>query len=568
VPRPIDFQRYRRLRRFLVRTFLHALYWDVLLALPGLRTFRRPAVERWRRIARRYRSLATEMGGFLIKLGQFLSVRVDLLPLEITRELAALQDQVAPERTADMVSAIEEELERPLGAVFSRFDDESAGAASLAQVHRAALLSGEPVVVKVLRPGIERSVETDLSAVRLALRLLGFSRRIRRRVDLERLAEEIESTTRRELDLAAEGHNAERFAANFAGDGRVLIPAVHWPQSGRRVLTLEDVGYLKLNDSEALERAGIVPREVGKTLYRIYLQQIFIHSFVHADPHPGNLFVRPLPLGDEPPMQPGDAGPPASGAPRPGGRGFQIVFVDFGMVAEIPERLRGALREYVIGIGARDAGRVVRAYEAAGALLPGADLERIVEAHEALFDRFWGVPMGDLRRVALSQAAYFFHAYQDLLREVPFQLQVELLFVQRAVGLLSGITTQLDPELDLWSETVPFARRLAGEGWGELGTIVRELLAQVARTFRLPSQLENVFGRALAGTLTVRAGLSRESRDSLQRIERSIQRAGWLALAGGMVVAGSLFAIADRAPAPWLFGGAAIVFLAGWLRRG
>ncbi len=540
----------------MARTFLHALFWDVFLALPGLRRLRRPATPRWQAIARRYRALAIQLGGFLIKLGQFLSVRVDLLPREITRELAGLQDEVPAGPFPAILQEIERELGRPAGEVFASLEEEAVGAASLAQVHRARLAgaeAGQPVVVKVLRPGIEVTVETDLAAVRLALRLLRISKKIRRRVDLERLADEIERTTRRELDLGTEGKNAERFAAQFAADRRIEVPAVFWQASTRRILTLGDVGYLKIGDRKALLAAGVDPKEVARTVVRVYLQQVFVHSFVHADPHPGNLFVHPLPKDEE---------SDRSGTP------FRIAFVDFGMVADIPEHLRTALREYAIGFGTRDAARMVRAYQAAGALLPGADLDRLVEAHEALFDRFWGVPIGDLRRVALSEAGYFFRAYRDLLQEVPFQLQVDLLFVARAMGMLSGLATQLDPQFDPWAETVPFAKRLAGEAAGLHGLgWWGEVWEQLRRLGRLPFQLEGFLGRALAGTLTFRSEELRRTDERLARIERLLQRGALVVLGAGFLVSGTLFELAGRAPAPWFFAAAGLCLLAALLRR-
>ncbi len=563
----IDFRRYRKVRRFVTRTFIHVLWWDMFLNVPGLRRFRPPAVGRWARIARRYRHLAGEMGGVLIKLGQFLSVRVDLLPSEVTQELAGLQDEVPPERFEDIVRQIEDDFGRPLLEVFSWVSPEPVGAASLAQVHPARLLTGEPVVVKVLRPGIDVLVETDLAAARLAFRLFKVSRKLRRRVDLDRLAEEIAVTTRRELDLANEGRNAERFAQDFADDPRVAIPRVVWSASARRTLTLENVGYLKIADLAAIERAGISRPEVARVLYRIYMQQIFVHHFVHADPHPGNLFVKPLPFPGEAPIGPGDPvpeGPP--GDTRP----FQIVFVDFGMVAAIPDHLQGALREYAIGLGTRDAARLVQSYVSAGVLLPGADLVRLEEIHEELFRRFWGVSIGSLRDVAFSEAGYFFREYRDLLYEIPFQVQVDLLFASRAVGLLAGMTTQLDPEFDPWAETVPFAERLAREelrlGWRELlsaGTI------QLHALLGLPSRFGSLISRIERGTLTVQSTLAPEARKTIQRLDRSIRRASWMIVSAALLISGVMLRI-DRPEEPagrWLLALSALTFLWGVLAR-
>ncbi|MES1242597.1 MAG: AarF/UbiB family protein [Acidobacteriota bacterium] len=563
----IDFRRYRKVRRFVARTFLHVLWWDMLLNVPGLRRFRPAAAGRWAGIARRYRHLAGEMGGVLIKLGQFLSVRVDILPPEVTRELAGLQDEVPPERFEDVVRQIETDFGRPLGEVFAWVSPEPIGAASLAQVHPARLLSGEPVVVKVLRPGIDVLVETDLAAAALAFRLLKVSRNLRRRVDLDRVAEEISLTTRRELDLANEGRNAERFAADFAGDDRVAIPRVIWAASASRTLTLENVGYLKIGDLAALDRAGISRPEVARVLYRIYMQQIFVHHFVHADPHPGNLFVKPLPLPGEAPFAPGDPVPaPPAGEERP----FRIVFVDFGMVAAIPERLRAALREYAIGLGTRDASRLVHSYVSAGVLLPGADLRRLEEIHEELFDRFWGVSLGSLRDVAFSEAGYFFREYRDLLYEIPFQVQVDLLFASRAVGLLAGMTTHLDAEFDPWAETVPFAERLAREelalGWRDL---LREGALQARALLTLPRRLDALITRAERGNLTFQQSLAPDTRKAVQRLERSLRRATWMMLAAALLLAGVLVRLGQPGDpvGTGLLVAALLAFLWGLLAR-
>ena len=561
----IDFRRYRKVRRFVTRVFVHVIWWDVVLNAPALRRFRRPALARYQAIARRYRMLAAEMGGVLIKIGQFLSTRVDLLPTAVTRELAGLQDEVPPAGFATIVAQIAEDFGRPADEIFSWIDPAALGAASLAQVHAARLPGGEPVVVKVLRPGIEVLVETDLAAARLALRLLKLWLRLRTRVDFDRLGEELTVTTRSELDLAAEGRNAERFAEDFAGDRRVYIPKVFWQQSARRTLTLENVGYLKMADVAALEAAGIRRAEVARDLYRVYMQQIFVHHFVHSDPHPGNLFVRPLPVAGERPFAPGDPVPaPATGEARP----FQIVFVDFGMVAVIPERLRAAMREYIIALATRDAARLVQSYVAAGVLLPGADLRRLQAVHEELFTRFWGVRVGHLTDVALSEARYFVSQYRDLIYALPFQVPVDLLFTGRALGLLAGMSTLLDPEMDLWGETIPFGQRLAAEelkrDWRGL---IREGLLQLQVALGLPRRLETVLGQAEQGTLTVQAALAPEARHTVQRLERSVRQMAWMMLTAGLLIAGATLHGAGEPVGRYMMAAAAVTFLWGILSK-
>ena len=313
---PIDRSRYRRVRRFALRVVLHALFWDVLMARPGLRRLRRPAIQRWRRIARSYRELAVEMGGVLIKLGQFLSSRVDVLPPEITDELAALQDEVPPHPREAVVAQIEADFGRPLHELFSFFADEPMGAASLAQVHEARTVDGDLVVVKALRPGIEVLVETDLAAFAQATRWLQLWRGLRQRVDVAWLEREFRTVTRSELDLEAEGRSAERFARDFADDPDVLVPGIRWPYTAIRTLTMENVAAVKVGDPAAIAAAGIDRSEVAKRLYAVYMRQFFETHFVHADPHPGNIFVHPLPA-------PGDDGVPFPDA-SDGGDGADV----------------------------------------------------------------------------------------------------------------------------------------------------------------------------------------------------------------------------------------------------
>ena len=573
-PHPIDPRRYRRLRRFVLRTLAAAFWHDVLLARPPLRLLRTPPLPRWLRVARRYRLLAVEMGGVLIKLGQFLSSRVDVLPLEITRELAGLQDEVPPGPFDAVQAQVEEDFGRPLDELFDRFDRQPMGAASLAQVHAARLPEssddadadggpnpepGREVVVKVLRPGIGTLVETDLAALRLAVRWLKPWKRLRRRVDLDRLADEIAVTTRAELDLPAEGRNAERFARDFEDDPQVRVPHVYWRRTRERTLTLENVAFLKIGDHDALDAAGVSRRQVAKKVYRTYMRQLFVHSFVHADPHPGNLFVRPLSA----------EAAAAAGVEVEEGVPFELVFVDFGMVAVVPQRMRTALREYLFGLGSRDSERIVHALRSAGVLLPGADLQRLIDVHEDLFQRLWGVPLGEIQEVALSEAHYFLREYRDLLFEVPFQAPVDLIFVVRAIGILAGLATSLDEELDPWAETVPFAEEMArAELAPGLGALARMVAEQARLALRLPERIDGFLTRSERGTLTVQAQLTPEVRKTFERLERSARRLVWTLTAGALFLgAVGLRALAPGDPlAGWLFAAASVAFAWGWLR--
>lgn len=561
-PSKIDLKRYRKVRWFFAKAFIHIIWWDIILNRPVLRWLRTPPLPRWQKIARRFRALAVEMGGVLIKLGQFLSIRVDILPPEVTRELAGLQDEIPPAPFAEVLAQIEADFGRPVSTLFKWIAREPLGAASLAQAHVARLVSGQEVVVKVLRPGIEVLVETDLAAIALAIRWLKFYKRVSKRVDLDWLSQEFTRVTRNELDFKAEGLNAEHFARDFADDLQVHVPKVYWDYSAARTLTLENVGYIKIGDLAAIEAAGISRPRIAKKFYNIYMEQIFVNNFVHADPHPGNVFIRPLPHPDE---QGVAAFPPNGAIPHKPDRPFQIVFVDFGMVVTIPERLRAALREYAIGVGTRDAFRVVKSYSDAGILLPGADLKRLEEATADMFGRIWGIRMGQVRDLAAGEMQYFVREYRDIVYEAPFQFPVDMLFTFRAIGILSGMATNLDPNFDPWSETIPFAERLAKEelqknwrGWLEEAVDLGRLL------LKLPYQLDRVLRETEQGNLTIQTALSPKTRKALKSLEQSVNRLAWMVLAVGLLLAGvNLYNAGSNNFGIWLMASALIVFLWG-----
>ncbi|MCP4107866.1 MAG: AarF/ABC1/UbiB kinase family protein [Desulfobacteraceae bacterium] len=544
----IDIKRYRKVRRFFAKIFMQAIWWDIILNRPILRLFRTPPLPRWQEIARQYRVLALEMGGVLIKLGQFLSIRVDILPSEVTSELAGLQDEVPPEKTEDIIAQVEEDFGRPVSKIFEWFSPKPLGAASLAQAHLAKIRASEhaennlktgEVVVKVQRPGIDVLVETDLTAIRLALGWLKFYKPITRQVDLDWLAEEFTSVTREELDFEAEAHNAEHLASDFADDPYIYIPKVYWKYCAAHTLTLENVSYIKIGDLKGIEAAGISRAQVADKVYNTYMRQVFETYFVHVDPHPGNLFVKPLPHPDEQEAGITDFAP-GDKVPYMQERPFQIAFVDFGMAVTIPERMRAALREYAIGIGTHDAHKIVQSLVNAGTLMEGADLKRLEEVHEVMFKRLWGVRVGQFRDLAVSEARFFLKEYKDVIYDSPIQFQADMLFVARAVGILSGMAANLDPDFDVWTKTIPFAERYAKEdlrqNWdGHIKGVLE--LAQLA--VKLPAQLERVLIQAQREKLTMQTSLAPDTRKEIQQLEKSVNRLGWMVAAAGLLISGA-----------------------------
>jgi predicted unusual protein kinase regulating ubiquinone biosynthesis (AarF/ABC1/UbiB family) len=541
--------RYFRILYFFAGVIARFILWELLIAKLGFRKWtRRTRTERFRREAVRFRALALHMGGVMIKVGQFLSSRLDVLPPEVTDELANLQDEVPAELYEAIKEMAEKELGAPLTEKFEWFDESPLAAASLGQVHRARLRVQDEaygfrnVVVKVQRPSIELIVEVDLSALQRVGGWLMRYRPVREHADVPALLREFSTTVREEIDYRNEAENAERFFENFKDDPDVHVPRVVKSLSALRVLTLEDVYAIKITEYDAITKAGIERGDVANKLLDTYLKQIFEDGFVHADPHPGNLFVTPLDADDESP------------------RRWKLTFVDFGMTAHVPEGVRDGLREMLIGVGTKDAGRVVRSYQQLGMILPGADLKLIEQAESQVFDRFWGMSMSELRKTNPDELRKFAHQYRDLIFSMPFQVPNDLIMLGRTVAILSGMCTGLDPNFNLWNQISPYAKKMiekeATKGLSdwleELGSLLQNLIA-------LPSQASRVLSQAERGDLVVQSPqVAREIRVLTRSVDRLTGGVLFLGLLLGGVL---LYNDGNVLFAQGMLAGAAVVFL-------
>ncbi len=536
-------RRYQRIRNFFTRILLSTLWWETALPRLGLRKLvKRTRAERMRRMAAGFRTLAVSMGGVLIKVGQFLSARLDVMPPEIIAELADLQDEVGAEDFADIRKVIEAEYGKPLEELFTEFDPVPMASASIGQVHVARLCitspKGKPcpaVVVKVQRPHIDQVIATDLEALRHVGKLINRYEAVRRRADVPSLLEEFSKTLLEETDYMHEGKNAETFAVNFKGRRDLCIPQVIWSHTTRRVLTLEDVRGIKITDYAAIEAAGIDRKAVSERLLATYLQQVFEDGFFHADPHPGNLFVQSAPTKRDP-------------------KAWQLTFVDFGMTGTLPPETRQGLREALFAVGTRDAGRLVGAYKLMGFLLPGADLDAIERANARVFEQLWGKSMTEMMQLHPQQATEFAREFSDLMYEMPFQVPENLILFGRMLAILSGLCTGLDQEFNVWRSLAPYAQKLlteAGESGFEL--ILKEAGDILRTVVGLPKKAEKLMGRMEQGKLEVRVP---ELRERISRLERTQRRTNRAILFGVFLIAAVQLFIAGQL---WLAGGFALV---------
>jgi len=520
--------RYRRIVLFFARVLLGIAFWDIVLPRLGFRKLaNQTRPERLRRSAIAFRALAIHMGGVLIKVGQFLSTRVDILPPEFTQELVGLQDEVPAEPFPAIRKVIEAEFGVPLLEKFGAFEEIPLAAASLGQVHRAWLyklrqstptsstgpqtdieVETRNVVVKVQRPNIEVLIHTDLAALNTVGTWLQRYPPIRKRANVPALLSEFTRILYEEIDYLAEGRNAETFSANFKDLPGVRVPSVYWTHTSRRALTLEDVWAIKITDYQAISDAGISRPEVASRLLNVYLKQIFEDNFFHADPHPGNLFINPLPSK-------------ASTSTR-STSSWELTFVDFGMVGRVPPNLRLGLRELLIGIGTRDSARVVKSYQMMDLLLPGADLSILAQVEEKVFEHFWGKNMSELTSMSQEEINAFTDEFRDLIYDMPFQVPQNIIFLARCVGILSGMCTGLDPQFNVWEHLAPYARKIMLEEAKANGETWLAELEKFARTLvTVPQKMDTVLSKMERGEFVVRAP---EISQQVQRLESGFRR--------------------------------------------
>ncbi|MFI5274270.1 MAG: ABC1 kinase family protein [Ktedonobacterales bacterium] len=458
----------------------------------------RPDIEALLRILREFRRTAVDLGGLLIKLGQFLGARADLLPPEALTELASLCDEVPPEPFDEIQAEIERELRAPLDTVFATFERQPAGSASLGQVHHARLLDGREVAVKVRRPGIDHIIRTDLNTLRLVLELV---RRVApsadRLMDLRALYREFSRVVYEELDYQTEGHNAERFARVFAENPLVGVPGVIWEHSTRQVLVLEWMNGIKIANTAALDAAGVDRNALARQIARLYFTQVFEAGFFHADPHHGNIFVQPTAEG-----------------PR-------LIFVDFGMMGVITPAMKSGLRDCFTGAVQQDAGLIVHGLDKLGFLTELADREALEHLIGVLLARFATLPLSRLREVDPREVL---GDLGSMLYDQPLRLPSRFAFLGRAAGMLMGLSVALSDDFNFVEAAAPFAREFLGHKGlsGILGLLgadsveglgreaLREGLAVVRTLAAMPGRVDRLLARAERGELRVVV----ESRDA------------------------------------------------------
>jgi predicted unusual protein kinase regulating ubiquinone biosynthesis (AarF/ABC1/UbiB family) len=389
--------------------------------------------ERWSRLhhenATALYETAVELRGLILKACQFLGTRADVLPPEYVEVLSQLHDQVPHRPYRTVAAAIRAQLGRPIEQLFSRFERTPVAAASLAQVHRATRLDGREVAVKVQYPEIAALVHSDLASLRWLFRALCM---VERDFDLMPLVDEIQQSVPRELDFLNEGRNAERVAGFFADRDDIHVPTIHWDLSSEKVLVMDFEPGIKLNDAAGLRAAGVDLDGVAALLVSAYCEQILVHGFFHADPHPGNLLVQPRPEG-----------------PR-------LVLLDFGLTKELPPAFRAGVLDFAGGLLRGDVDAMASAMLQLGFETRGDSKAGLLE-----IARFVLTSAQRIREQATLDRELAEKLRAELprrIRENPLvRVPAHLVLAGRVVGLLSGLTRSLETRTDLVRALLPYA---------------------------------------------------------------------------------------------------------------
>ncbi len=446
----------------------------------------RPDSDKLIEVLAAFREAAVELGVLMIKLGQFLSSRVDLLPEKAVAVLSSLQDEVPPAPFAQVVQVLESELGKPVEEVFSLLERKCTAAASLGQVHKAILAStGETVAVKIQRPNSEQLVRMDLSTLKFVLWIITRFVDVNSFIDLMGIYHEFKRTVYEELDYVREAANARHFKELFKDDPMIYIPRVYDQYVTQRVLVLEWIDGIKINDYAALDAAGIDRFAVAKRTVCAYFYQFFEAGFFHADPHPGNIFVKKGLTGDEP----------------------IVTLVDFGMVGSLTKQMKRCMKEVFLAYLTRDARSLVHALSQLGFIEEDANLPSVERAMSLMIERYHGMTLGEVSdldiRDMVQDVAYLLYGQQ-------MQIPAQFAFSGRAVGILAGVSTGLAPEFNFVEVATPYARKFLGLDARGAEQTLKQLFSQLLDTGRvwlsLPRSLEQVITRLEAGQIKVKLG--------------------------------------------------------------
>ena len=509
---PPDGYRYSPfLRRFKIFKIsfklIFFLWWDKVTGNNSAR--RRHRIAKW--LVRKI----LELGPTFIKIGQSLSTRADLIPIEYIEEFGQLQDRVPPFSSDLAIAVIEQELGKPISVLFAEFNPTPLAAASLGQVHKARLHTGEDVVVKVQRPGLARLFNLDFEILHHLVRWLNRLLKGIRKFNLEAIYREFFELLYLEIDYIHEGKNADRFRQNFQDYQRVAVPQVYWQYTTSKILTLEYLPGIKIDNRPALEASQIDTQAVIQLGITCYLKQLLEDGFFQSDPHPGNMAVSPR--GD-------------------------IIFYDFGTMAEVKTMAKDQMIKTFFAVLKNDTEEVVETLIYMGLIEPVADMTPVKRMIAFMLKEFRDKPV-DVR--AFEQITEEVYA---IFEQQPFRLPPQMTFVVKSLTTLDGIARALDPQYNLLAAAQPFLKQIAfqQQQGSMLGILARQTKDFIQYKFKQPNRTQTSIMRLESrldlGELQVKVK-SIESERSLKQIQLGIKSLIYTCLSGFCLLSGSVLLV-------------------------
>lgn len=491
----------------------------------------------------RIRRALEDLGPIFVKFGQMLSTRRDLLPLDIADELAKLQDRVPPFPGAQARAMVERALHAPVAELFDAFDETPLASASIAQVHAARLKDQREVVVKVLRPGVERVIRDDLDVLHLLASLAQRYWRDGRRLRPREVVDEYEKTVLDELDLMREAANAAQLKRNFETSTLLYVPDVYWPFARRNVMVMERIRGVPVSDITTLAARGTDMRRLAENGVEIFFTQVFKHNFFHADMHPGNIFVD---IAD--PKQP------------------RYIAVDFGIVGSLSPEDQHYLAENFLAFFNRDYRRVAELHVQSGWVPAGTRVDQFEAAIRTVCEPIFNRPLKDI-----SFGQLLVRLFQTA-RRFEMEVQPQLVLLQKTLLNIEGLGRELYPDLDLWQTAKPFLEQWTREQLGLTATLkklwaglptIRELLIEA------PGRINNILQQLEAGRLQV--GLRGNQLERLQELQQQRNQHLYRAAAGAALIISGALLLAMHAGPAWaaaFTGVSGCALLAwGWLKN-
>ena len=481
---------------------------------------RREQVERLTR-SERVRMALEELGPTFIKLGQVLSTRPDLIPVEFVEELSKLQDHVPPFAYAEVAQIIESELGAAPGDVFQHFDETPRGAASIGQVHRARLKDGEEVVVKVQRPGIRKTIEVDLE---IMLHLASLMERHLEEFQVNRpvrIVEEFARTLEKEIDYTIEASHIERFARQFIDDATVYVPKVFRETTTERVLTMEYIDGVKASEIDRIKEEGLDRKIITARGADLILKQVFDHGFFHADPHPGNIFVLP---------------------------GNVLCYLDFGMMGSIDRQTREDFADLVHSVTRRDESRAMQALLTLTRYNEEPDTRLLARDLSDFMGQHLYKPLKDLQMEKLL------HQLMELISRHRLQIPPDLFLMMKALAIVEGVGLSLDPDFEMINQAAPFIQRVKMEQFHPkrvASDILRSGTELVRLIQEIPGELRELLRQMKRGKVKMEFE-HRGLEPMLATHDRTSNRIAFSIVIAALIV-GSALIVLSKTP-PFLFG--------------